>query len=117
MKVKLILGLAPIIDEKHQRKMMRNNLLRIVTVFAVTIFVWTSQSRIKRYRRTHDRSYFSAFRQNIATINQTIYYAYWKCFYNFHKSCEFMSVELTENLDSLPMIFLFIDVIGAIVGK
>ena len=43
-------GLPPFIDEAHKKNMMRNNLLRLVTVFVVIIFVWTSQSRITRYR-------------------------------------------------------------------
>ena len=97
-------GLPPFIDEAHKKNMMRNNLLRLVTVFVVIIFVWTSQSRITRYRwlllrylhiythiyrkdvsatisiyrRRHNQSYFLSYRQNIATIDQTIYYAYLK---------------------------------------
>ena len=43
-------GLPPFIDEEHKKIMMRNNLLRLVTVFVIIIFVWTSQSRITRYR-------------------------------------------------------------------
>ena len=46
----LTAGLPPFIDEAHKKNMMRNNLLRLVTVFVVIIFVWTSQSRITRYR-------------------------------------------------------------------
>ena len=43
-------GLPPFIDEAHKKKMMRNNLRRLVTIFVVIIFVWTSQSRVTRYR-------------------------------------------------------------------
>ena len=105
----LTAGLPPFIDEAHKKNMMRNNLLRLVTVFVVIIFVWTSQSRITRYRwllfkylhiytliyistmiylqylifiyrKRHNQSYFLSYRQNIATIDQTIYYAYLKVF-------------------------------------
>ena len=43
-------GLPPFIDEAHKKKMMRNNLRRLVTIFVVIIFVCTSQSRVTRYR-------------------------------------------------------------------
>ena len=92
-------------------------MLRLVTVFFVTVFVWTSQNRVKRFCKAHNKSYFTAHRQNIATIKQTFYYAYLKCFCIFLKAAQFMTLTLTDNFDNLPMIFLLIDVIGAFVGK
>ena len=54
-------GLPPFIDEEHKKIMMRNNLRRIVTIFVMIIFVWTSQSRVTRYRWhifTHTNIYY-----------------------------------------------------------
>ena len=116
--VRICKGLTPIIDASHQKKMIRNNLLRLVTVFFVVFFVWTSQSRIKRYRRGHNKSYFSRRRQNIATIDQTIYYAYLKCFCNFLKSCQFMTLDFVNgSSDTIAIISLYMDIAGAIVGE
>ena len=113
-----ISGLTPFIDNSLQKKMIRNNLLRLVTVFFVIFFVWTSQSRIQRYRRSHNKSYFSRRRQNIATIDQTIYYAYLKCFCNFLKSCQFMTLDFVNvSSGTIAVISLYMDIVGAIVGE
>ena len=90
--------------------MTRNNLLRLVMVFFMVIFVCTSQLRVRRYRRRHNRSYFMSHRQNIATIDQTIYYAYVKCACNFLKSVQWMTVREFY-------LILSMDVIGAFIGK
>ena len=97
--------------------MMRNNMLRLVTVFFVAMFVLTSQNRVKRFCKAHNKSYFTHHRQNIATIKQTFYYAYLKCFCNFLKAAQFFFVNSYGTLENLPMLFLFIDVIGAFVGE
>ena len=103
-------GLPPFIDDGHKKNMTRNNLLRIGQVFFVVIFVLTSQLRIRRYRKSHNLSYFMSYRQNIATIDQTIYYAYVKCFCNFMKSIQFIAV-IQFNL------MLYMDVLGALIGN
>ena len=101
--------MPPFIDDGHKKEMTRNNLLRIGQIFFVVIFVLTSQLRIRRYRKTHNHSYFMSYRQNIATIDQTIYYAYIKCFCNLMKSIQFIAV-VEFNL------ILYMDVVGALIG-
>ena len=110
VKDTLLPGLPPFIDDGHKKNMTRNNLLRIGQVFFVVIFVLTSQLRIRRYRQSHNLSYFMPYRQNIATIDQTIYYAYIKCFCNLMKSIQFIAV-IQFNL------ILYMDVVGALIGN
>ena len=110
MKVYQLPGLPPFINDDHEKNMTRNNLLRIGQVFFVVIFVLTSQLRIRRYRKSHNLSYFMSYRQNIATIDQTIYYAYVKCFCNFMKCIQFIAV-IQFNL------ILYMDVVGALIGN
>jgi len=111
--IRICKGLEPFVDENHKQKMSRNNLLRIATVLVVVFFVWTSQSRINRYRRKHNKSYFSEYRQNIATVEQTIYTSYLKCFCNLIKSCEFMTIDFFFNPNQFAFVSLALDIIGA----
>ncbi len=84
-------------------------LLRLFFNIGLLVFVVTSQLRSVRFRRLHNNSYFSHLRQNIATNNQTITYAYLKCLIQIAKAINLM----TKMVDT----FLYIDIPLAIVGK
>ena len=109
-------GLPPFINDSHEKKMEKNNRLRLVLVFLVFFFVWTSQSRIKRYCKSHNKSYFSHRRQNIATVDQTICYAYLKSFCNILRNCLFMSLFILKSTEVMAFLYLYTDIICVIVG-
>ena len=85
------------------------NLLRLFLNIGLLVFLVTSHLRISRFRRHYNNSYFSNFRQNIATKNQTFTYAYFKCLMQIGKTISYM----TNMVD----IFLYIDMSSDIVGK
>ena len=49
-----------------------------ISTYLHTYLLKDVSTTISIYRRRHNQSYFLSYRQNIATIDQTIYYAYLK---------------------------------------
>ena len=90
------------------RKGTKLILLRLIFDFGYLVFVLTSYLRIFRFRRHYNNSYFSSFRQNIATSNQTFTYAFLKCIFQITKAVTIM----TNNYN-----FIYVDTPFTIVGK
>ena len=91
------------------RKIEKTYLLQLFSNFGLLVFVGTSHLRIVRFRKHHNSSYFSTFRQNIATSNQIFTYAFLKCFFQISKA----SILITNN----NYYILYSDLPFTIVGK
>ena len=74
-------------------------LLRLFLNFGLLVFVVTSHLRIVRFRRLHNNSYFSTYRQNIATCTQTFSYAYSKCIFQIAKVIILMTNKYDYHID------------------
>ena len=103
------LGLLPLNNEDIVRKRAKMILLRLFLNFGLLVFLVTSHLRIVRFRRHYNNSYFSTFRQNIATSHQTIIYAYSKCIFQIAKA---IIIKMTNNYNHL-----YIDITITFVGK
>ena len=59
-------------------KLFSQWLSRLISLVLFTIAILTCKVRILRFRRSHNQTYFSHFRRNIATVDQLICAAYLK---------------------------------------
>jgi hypothetical protein len=73
-------GLTPFMNPEQEETAGSQILIWEIFNVLAGVFVYSSHIRIRRYRATHGNSYFTPNRQNIATLNQTIFYAYVKLF-------------------------------------
>ena len=96
-------------DKVWLKKKSKTDLLRLFSTFGLLFFLLTTHLRIARFRKSKNNSYFPKFRQNIATCNQTLAYAYIKCAIQFAKVFHLMTLYLDNDM--------FIDVPCAVVGQ
>lgn len=108
-KLFLPLGILPLTDKVTLQKKSKMHLLRLFLNIGLLVFLVTSHLRIARFRRHYNNSYFSNYRQNIATKNQTFTYAFLKCSIQIAKAINYMT-KMVEN-------FLYIDMASDIAGK
>ena len=78
-------GLPPFLNQSQKESAEKQILIWEIFMIIAGIFVYSSHTRIRRYRATHGGSYFANNRQNIATANQTIFCAYVKLILNDSK--------------------------------
>ena len=78
--VRMCQGLTPFMNPEHEESAGSQIMIWEIFLVIAGVFVYSSHIRIWRYRATHGNSYFTPNRQNIATVNQTIFYAYVKLF-------------------------------------
>ena len=78
VRVQYCRGVSVLYGNDEMRKIVGHWLARVVILVLVTIAVLSCQVRIIRFRRFHNQSYFSHFRQNIATVDQILGAAYLK---------------------------------------
>ena len=80
--VRMCRGLIPFQNMEHEKSAGRQILIWNMLMIIAGFFVYSSHIRIRRYRATHGSSYFTRNRQNIATVNQTLFCTYVKLFLN-----------------------------------
>ena len=78
LRVRYCRGVSVLYGNDEMRKIVGTWLARLVGLILITVAILSCQARIIRFRRSHDQSYFSHFRQNIATIDQILGIAYLK---------------------------------------
>ena len=83
-------------DEK--RKIIGNWLSRLIFLLLIALAIFSCQLRIIIFRRRHNSSYFSHFRQNIATVDQTFAAAYLKI--SFSLIMEVIFFYIVNNTDT-----------------
>ena len=65
-------------SEEERHKIISSWLSRLIFIILITLAIFSCQVRIIVFKRRHNSSYFSRFRQNIATLHQTFVAAYLK---------------------------------------
>ena len=85
-------GLAISYSEIEKRKIMEGWLARLVSLAVFTIAILSCHVRIIRFKRHHNMSYFSQFRQNIVTVDQTLAAAYLKIALAVFRETIFLSI-------------------------
>ena len=65
-------------SEEERHKIISSWLSRFIFIILITLAIFSCQIRIIVFKRRHNSSYFSHFRQNIATVHQTFAAAYLK---------------------------------------
>ena len=102
-------GLLQLTEEVAVQQIEKKHLLQLFSTFGLLVFLGTSHLRIVRFRKHYNNSYFSTFRQNIATSNQIFTYAFLKCFSQILKAI----IKITNNDSNI----LYSDLPFTIVGK
>ena len=69
-------GALLVYSTEERKKIWKAWLSRCVVLVLLAVAVVSSHIRIINYKRRHDMSYFSQFRQNIATVDQSLAAAY-----------------------------------------
>ena len=65
-------------SEEETHKIISSWLTRLIIIILIFLAIFSCQVRIIVFKRRHNSSYFSRFRQNIATLHQTFAAAYLK---------------------------------------
>ena len=69
-------GVLLVYSEQERKNIWKAWLSRCVALIIIALAVFSSHIRIINFKRRHDMSYFSQFRQNIATVDQSLAAAY-----------------------------------------
>ena len=79
-------------SEEEMRKIMQGWLSRLVSLAIFALATFSCHVRIIQFKRRHNMSYFSHFRQNIATVDQSLAAAYLKIGLAVFKEVIFYSI-------------------------
>jgi hypothetical protein len=71
-------GVSMSYSEEETHKIISSWLTRLIIIILISLAIFSCQVRIIVFKRRHNSSYFSHFRQNIATLHQTFAAAYLK---------------------------------------
>ena len=78
LRVRYCRGVSILYRTDDMHKLFSQWLSRLISLVLISIAILTCQVRILRFRRSHNQTYFSHFRRNIATVDQLIFAAYLK---------------------------------------
>ena len=95
--VKSCRGVVILYDEEEQQMIFRGWLIRLINLVLMAVAALTSHARVLLFRRHHSLSYFSKYRQNIATLDQTLMAAYLKIFLAILKEMNFIPILINSH--------------------
>ena len=71
-RVQICRGINFTYSPEEQMKIFHRSMTRVAWGILTLLFTFSCHVRILRYKRQHNMSYFSHYRQNIVTANQTL---------------------------------------------